>query len=121
VVDTAVVDLPLSDTDIAALRAAGTSIDTFMVNPTDVVLRIGETFDPRRDLRISAVDTLGKAMAWFPRAYIFRRRRATQQDGFQIVAMREGTDTLYVEALPRDPASPRPARASTMVLLRVVP
>ena len=121
-VDSALVQRPMTAAEVAASQTGGSRVDTILVSPAELTIHVGETVVPFFALSFRALDSSGSRIRPFAPALIHQHRHATERAGAGLRGIRPGADTVYVEALPRDPgAQPLPRRPSTRVLIRVVP
>lgn len=97
-------------------------MDTILVTPPELTLRVGETVTLFFALTFTALDSSGSRVTPFAPAIILQRQRATDNEGPVVRGIQPGSGTLYVEALARDPdIQLLPRRPSTRVVIRVVP
>jgi hypothetical protein len=97
-------------------------VDTILVTPLELTVRVGQTIVPFFALTLTALDSSGSRITPFAPTLTYPRQRATETDGPGLRGIQPGTDTLFVEALARNPdTQPLPRRPSTRVLIRVIP
>jgi hypothetical protein len=119
VVDTAYVARRVSDEAVAARRAAGTSVDTIIVSPDHLDLRVGESVMFFRALTFRAVDTTGAEVIHFTPAFILPASEVFTMEGPMLRGLSPGEAIMFVEALPR--TSDVRSRPSTAVRVVVHP
>ena len=116
-VDTAFVGRRVSDETVAALRAAGTSIDTIIVSPDHLDLRVGESVIFFRALTLRAVDTTGAVVVPFAPTFMIPDSKVVTTEGPMLRGLSPGEEIIYVEALPRTTdARTRPSTALRIVV-----
>ena len=122
VVDTMLAAVQMSEEEMRTARRRGTTVDTIMVHPSEIQLRVGEHVILFDALTLKALDINGEPVVDYRPTFIYGRHRATRRPRGSIatVAIAPGVDTVFVEALPRNPSDPRP-RPSTLLLIRVAP
>lgn len=118
-VDTVTAAVPVSAEQIARVRATGTRADTIVVEPLRVELRVGQVFAPWT-LKLRPLDATGAPVPEFIPAFIFRDSAVLRATPSGIQALAPGETAIYVEALPRGAAEPRP-RPSTELRVVVTP
>lgn len=117
-----VVNRRLSAAEVDSIRARGTTVDTIIVAPDVITLRVGELFN-HMDLRVRALDAAGAPIPGFSPVWIVPRSEASSRvyrfEALGLRGLAAGEGILYVEALPR--TTPRPTRPSTAVRVVVRP
>lgn len=109
----------LSGAEIARQQEAGTTVDTIVLATTAITLRPGEEFSIR-GLAPVALDRLGQRIQPFMPVVVRNRSDVFALSFPMIRALKVGVDSLYIEALPRDPTTDRvPRRPSTRVMITV--
>ena len=102
-------------------QRAGTTVDTIVVATTHLEMRPGETYS-LLNLAPVARDRAGQPVAGFAATFIRHTNDIYEISFITLRALRPGVDTLYVEALPREPSKDRvPRRPSTRVTVTVRP
>lgn len=116
--------IPMTRQEIEREQRLGTPVDTIIVRTTQIDLRVGETYSL---LNLAPVgrDRAGQAVPGFGATFIASANDSNEIYDFSFIslrALRPGVDTLYVEALPREPSKdPIPRRPSTRVTVSVRP
>ena len=111
----------LSAAEIARQQEEGTTVDTVVLATTAISLRVGEEFNIR-GLAPAALDRSGQRIQPFTPVIVRDRSEVFSMSFPMIRALKVGVDSLYVEALPRDPTTDRtPRRPSTRVTITVRP
>ncbi|MEQ1692155.1 MAG: hypothetical protein ABMA00_12775 [Gemmatimonas sp.] len=109
----------LSAAEIARQQEAGTTVDTIVLATTAITLRPGEEFS-LRGLAPVALDRSGERIQSFTPVIVRNRSDVFALSFPMIRALKVGVDSLYIEALPRDPTTDRtPRRPSTRVMITV--
>ena len=116
-VDTALVGRAVSAEAVAAQRAAGTAVDTIIVSPDHLELRVGESVLLFRALSLRAVDTTGATLASFAPTFVLSESEVYSMEGPMLRGVSPGEAIVYVEALPRtNEARTRPSTAVRIVV-----
>lgn len=111
----------LSAAEIARQQEEGTTVDTVVLATTAITLRVGEEFNIR-GLAPAALDRSGQRIQPFMPVVVRNRSEVFTMSFPMIRALKVGVDSLYIEALPRDPTTDRaPRRPSTRVTITVQP
>ena len=100
-IDTAFVGRRVTDEAVAARRAAGTPVDTIIVSPDHLDLRVGESVLFFRALALRAVDTTGAAVVPFAPTFMIPGSKVIAMEGPMLRGLSPGEEIVYVEALPR--------------------
>lgn len=111
---------PLMQAAHARAAAAGALVDTILVQPAEIRMRVGHTF-PVDELRVVAQDATGATVADFAPMYVLASPVA-RFNGLSFEARAVGEAELFVEVLTpvRPSVRPRP-RPSTHVRIVVTP
>jgi hypothetical protein len=105
--------------DIAREQERGTAVDTIMLATTEITLRVGEEFS-FFTLAPTARDRAGQPVQGFTPVMIHYRSEVFSVSFPMLRARQVGVDSLYIEALPREPTPDRtPRRPSTRVKITV--
>lgn len=119
-VDVWAVQQPLSREEVDSIRAVGIRVDTIIVTPEVITLRVGEFFS-RGALSVRALDAAGEPVPGFKPGWLVSRSTPQvyrfEPAGLRALAAGEGV--LYVVAFP--PTTSRPERAFTAVRVVVRP
>ena len=118
-VDTAFVGRRVSSEAVTARRAAGTPVDTILVSPDHLDLRVGESVLMFRALSLRAVDTTGAPVIPFAPAFVLPASNVFAMEGPMLRGLSPGEGIIYVEALPR--TTDARTRPSTEVRIVVHP
>ena len=105
---------------LADTMASAPAIDTIVVHPLEVTMRVGEVFMPSFCLTATAYDATGAEVREYVRSFFYPTSTVVQSARPGVRAITPGEATIYVEASPGRPGSPRP-RPSTAVKIIVVP
>ena len=118
-VDTAFVGRRVSSDAVAARRAGGTPVDTIIVSPDHLDLRVGESVLFFRALSLRAVDTTGATVVPFAPTFVLPGSNVYSMEGPMLRGVSPGEGIIYVEALSRTTESR--TRPSTEVRIVVHP
>lgn len=118
---TVVASRTMSSAEVEREQRAGTTVDTIEVATTAIELRVGEEYNLLH-LAPRGRDGAGNNVASFQPTFVVPRTEVFAVSFITLRALQPGVDTLYVEALPREPLKdPTPRRPSTRILVAVRP
>jgi hypothetical protein len=76
-------------------------VDTIIVSPDHLDLRVGETLMYFRALSLRAIDTTGAAITPFAPTFVLPASDVFAKEGPMLRGLTPGEAVMYVEALPR--------------------
>jgi hypothetical protein len=111
----------MSRAEVEREQRLGTLVDTILLRTTGLALRVGETYNLLA-LAPEGRDRSGRSVESFVPTFIRHPTDVYSVSLITLRARRPGVDTLYVEALPREPSRDlTPRRPSTRVTITVRP
>ena len=115
------VPIPMTSAEVAEEQRRGTLVDTIVLTSTRLELSVGEEYNLLR-LRPVGRDRSGQVVPSLVPTFVRHETPVYEIDLITLRALRAGVDTLYVEALPREPSIDLvPRRPSTRVTVVVRP
>jgi len=111
----------MTSQEIESEQRLGTSVDTILLSTTRIELQVGEEYNIL-NLKPVGHTRDGRRVQSLVPTFVRHPSEVFAISFLTLRALRPGVDTLYVEALPREPSRDRtPRRPSTRVTVAVRP